>query len=422
MRGVVEMSIKELERLNVLHNVRDKTITQAKAAELLGISDRQIRNLLARFDKNGAQGLISMKRGCPSNHRKSSEFKERVLSIIKEKYDDFGPTFVREKLAETYDISVSTETLRKWMTEVHLWMPKREKVRVHPTRKRRTCFGEMIQVDGSHEFWFEERGEKCVAIVFIDDATSKITSLHFSRGESLEAYFMALKKHLVHYGRPRSIYSDRFSVFDSPVEGNLTQFKRALQTLNIESILANSPQGKGRVERANRTLQDRLIKEMRLLDISTIEKANEYADEFMEKFNKKFSKEAASPFNAHRPLETATDLSRILNRYEERTITKNGEFQFQNRFYRVTEALENTTSFRGKKIEVRSGNEGTIRVFLENMELKVIQTDSIAPDTLNKNEIQWKERSYKTPSASHPWKRGWRTKTRIRSTKLTKVI
>jgi hypothetical protein len=166
----------------------------------------------------------------------------------------------------------------------------------------------------------------------LDDATGKISSLYFSKGESLDADFHALEKHLTHYGRPVSIYSDHFAVFDSPVEGNLTQFKRALKTLGINSILANSPQAKGRVERANRTLQDRLIKEMRLLKISTIEEANAYADRFVEIFNQKFSKEPASLFDAHRPLGTQADLTRILSRYDERTLSKDAVFQFHNKF------------------------------------------------------------------------------------------
>jgi hypothetical protein len=202
---------------------------------------------------------------------------------------------------------------------------------------------------------------KSALIVFVDDATGKITSLYFSKEESLDAYFNALEKHLKHYGRPRNIYSDRFSVFDSPVEGNLTQFKRTLKTLGISSILANSPQAKGRVERANRTLQDRLIKEMRLLGISTIEEANKYANRFIEIYNRKFSREPASQPDAHRPLETQVDLTRVLSRYEERTLTKDAMFQFHSRFYKIGEGLGIAVP-KGKKIEIRPGR-GTASAF-----------------------------------------------------------
>lgn len=321
---------------------------------------------------------------------------------MREKYDDFGPQLAKEKLEKRHNVRISTETLRKWMSDTHLWTPKQRRVKTHPSRARRQCFGELIQIDGSHEFWFEERGEKCALIVFVDDATSKITSLYFSPGESLEAYFKSLEKHLNRYGRPLNVYSDRFRVFDSPVEENLTQFRRALKSLGIGSILANSPQAKGRVERANRTLQDRLIKEMRLLGINTIEKANEYADRFVEEYNEHFSKEPVNSFDAHRPLETRVDLSRVLSRYEERTLTKDAVFQFHNKFYKIMEASKGS-SLRGKKVEVRVGKGGVVRAFHGDQELTLTSLDSIR-EQRQAPEIRWKSRVYKAPSAAHPWR------------------
>jgi hypothetical protein len=406
MEEVLEMSTKELERYDVLKGVKRRALTQAKAAELLGVTDRQVRNLLTLIESEGPRGLVSRKRGRPSNRRKPTAFKQQILSIVREKYEDFGPSFAREKLAEVHNLNVSTETLRKWMTEVHIWIPGQRKVKTHPLRKRRDCFGEMIQVDGSHEYWFEERGERCVLIVFVDDATGRITSLHFSKGESLDGYFKALEKHLRRYGKPASIYSDRFSVFDSPMEGNLTQFKRALETLGIKSILATSPQAKGRVERMNRTLQDRFIKEMRLQGINTIDEANEYADRFIEGYSRKFSKEPASQFDAHRPLENKIDLSRVLSRYEERTLTKDGVFQFHNRFYKIIE-IPQGVMLRGKKVEVRIGKLGSVRVFLGDDELKSVPIDEVRETTLRQpaRERRWKGRALWTPSAAHPWRR-----------------
>lgn len=404
------MSNKELERYRVLTGVVKREVSQIKAAELLDISDRQVRNLLACMKTEGAKGLISKKRGRPSNRRSSDELVQKVLSIVREKYEDFGPSFAKEKLEAVHGLKVSKETLRKWMARAHIWNSKFRRVKTHPTRKRRECFGEMIQVDGSHEFWFEDRGERCVLIVFIDDATGRITSLHFSKGESLEAYFKALEKHLKRFGSPRNIYSDRFTVFDSRVEDNLTQFKRALKTLGINSILANSPQAKGRVERANRTLQDRLIKELRLSNINTIEEANQFVDEFTEVYNQKFSKEPASQFNAHRPLETTVDLPRILSRYEERTVTKDGVFQFHNRFYKIIEAPKGIT-IQNKKIEVRVSQAGNVRGFLENNELKAISVEEVRDTFIQVpvTQLQWRERTEYKPPSSHPWRR-WRSK------------
>ena len=412
MEEVLKMSTKELERYRVLKGVINGEVTQIKAAELLCISDRQVRNLLTCMKTEGTKGLISKKRGRPSNHRIPEKFIHKVLSIIRERYEDFGPSFAREKLETVHGITISKETLRKWMAQAHIWSPKYRRVKMHPTRKRRECFGEMIQVDGSHEFWFEDRGERCALIVFIDDATGRITSLHFSKGESLDAYFKALEKHLKRFGKPLNIYSDRFSVFDSPIEGNLTQFKRALQTLGINSILANSPQAKGRVERVNRTLQDRLIKEMRLLKINTIEEANEFVDKFMEIHNQKFSREPISMFDAHRPLETTVDLSRVLSPYEERTITKDAVFQFHNRFYKIIEASRETT-LRSRKVEVRIGRAGNVRAFLGDEELKAIPIEEVLEPVVQAQKIplQWKERAIHKPSSLHPWKR-WRPKHR----------
>lgn len=417
MEEVLEMSIKELERYRVLKGVNEGVLSQVKAAGLLGLTDRQVRNLLSQVREKGAKGLVSKKRGRPSNRKTPAPTKNRILSLVREKYPDFGPSFAREKLEEVHDIKVSVETLRKWMTEVHIWAPHSRKVHRHPLRRRRSCLGEMIQADGSHDFWFEDRGEKCALIVFEDDATGKLTSLHFSKGESLDGYFKALEKHLKRYGRPLSIYTDHFRVFDSPVEGNLTQFRRALKTLGIKSILASTPQAKGRVERANRTLQDRLIKEMRLRKISTIDEANKFAPEFVEIFNRKFSKEPASPFNAHRPLGTEVDLERILCRYDERTLTKDGVFQFHNKFYKITEEVRGI-DLQGRRVEIRLGKTGAVRAFLKDTdtELRMVQTNALRGLEIPTEitcEDQRKPRVPWAPSAAHPWKmRLYRTRTR----------
>ena len=415
MEEVLEMSSKERDRYKVLNGVIEGTVTQIQAAELLNVTDRQVRNLVVRMKEAGARGLISKERGRPSNRRLPDSLRHWVLSIIRERYHDFGPSLVSEKLRECHKVEISKETLRHWMADAHIRTPHQRVIKIHPLRRRRSCFGQMIQVDGSHEFWFELRGERCVLIVFIDDATGKLTALYFSKGESLEAYFRALEKHLLRYGRPRSIYSDRFSVFDSPVEGNLTQFKRALTTLGIKSILASSPQAKGRVERVNRTLQDRLIKELRLRNINSIEEANEFADEFIEMHNKKFSKEPASPFNAHRLLGKEVDLSRVLSRYEERTLTKDGMFQFHNKFYKITEEVKGII-LRGRKVEVRKGNGEAVRVFLKDTELKIAPLETtrrgdIPPQVLEEDRMR--PRPPRAPSATHPWKIwGYRRRTR----------
>ena len=280
MKEVFNMSKQELEKYRVLSAIQNKEISQIKGAEILELTTRQVRNLLGNLNLEGPEGLISKKRGKPSNRCFLPKFKNEVLRIIQQNYLDFGPTLVKEKLFEKHQITISIETLRSWMTEAHYWNPKQRKRNIHRLRTRKVCFGELIQIDGSHHDWFEGRREKCVLLVFIDDATSKITSLYFAEGESLDAYFTCLEKHINKYGVPRQIYSDRFSVFESSKEESLTHFKYALKLLNISHITAKTPQAKGRVERVNQTLQDRLIKEMRLRNIVSIEEANEFVKEY----------------------------------------------------------------------------------------------------------------------------------------------
>ena len=187
------MSRKELDRFSVLEQVRKKQLKQMQAAEILGVSDRQVRNLLAKVEAEGAKGLISKKRGRPSNNHKPKELKEDILFLVQSKYEGFGPTFASEKLEERDGIKVSPETLRLWMINSQLWIPKKKaKKKTHPPRARRACFGELIQVDGSHHRWFGPDKPMATLLVFIDDATSKVTALHFCEQETLNDYFATL--------------------------------------------------------------------------------------------------------------------------------------------------------------------------------------------------------------------------------------
>lgn len=234
------------------------------------------------IEKKGNKAIISKKRGLPSNRSLSKSFKSQVMSLVYNYYSDFGPKLANEYLQQNHGIKLSTGTLRLWMVEKHIWIAKAKNKRIHPLRERRKCFGELIQIDGSHHDWFEGRSPLCVLMVFIDDATSLITSLHFAESESLEAYFLTLKKHLETYGRPLCFYGDKCSTLKGrglqAIEP--TQFEGVLKDLDCSLILANTPQAKGRVERCNRTLQDRLIKEMRIKGISTIEQANAMLEEY----------------------------------------------------------------------------------------------------------------------------------------------
>lgn len=405
MQETFQMSNKELDRHVLLQQLLKKQIRQNKAAELLGISTRQVRNLVYAYKKEGTKGIISKHRGKPSNRSYDGKFKAQVMVLIREKYPDFGPTFATEKLKEYHNLSISNETLRKWMIEERLWTPRKSRRRTHPVRPPREYFGELIQIDASTHYWFEDRGEKCALIVFIDDATKTLTSLHFCKTECLEGYFQALRQHLLRYGRPRGFYSDRHSIFGGNDNIKQAQFIKALKELDIESILAGSPQAKGRVERANGVLQDRLIKEMRIRRISTIEDANHYLKEYIDDHNKRFSKEPRGQFDAHRPLAPGCDLERTLTRFEERTLTKDLCISFHSKFFKILGT--NLDSLNRKKVEVRQKLDGSIKIYFKDKELSYValKEHSSGPLVLNsKEKLVWKPKNKYIPPITHPFK------------------
>jgi hypothetical protein len=340
MGGEIKMSNEECNRLKILELLAKGFIKHRKAAENLGITTRQTKRLLKEYRKIGNRCVVSKKRGKPGNRRHKDEFKKRIKIIIKKRYADFGPKFAAEKLQEEYCIKISKECLRKYMIEWGIRKAQPWKFcNVHPQRPRRECFGELVQIDGSPHEWFEDRGEKCCLIVFIDDATSKILSMLFVPTETTQAYFSCAKKYIKKYGAPLAFYSDRHGIFrvnKVGAEGKETQFGRAMRELGISTIFAHSPQAKGRVERANRTLQDRLVKELRLKNISNIDAANNFLEKFIENHNKKFSKEAKKEIDVHRKnVLSDVMLDAILCERYYRKLTKNLEFSFENSTYQV---------------------------------------------------------------------------------------
>ena len=242
---------------------------------------------MKRYEAGGPAGLVSARRGRPSNNRLDEGLASRALALIQQRYSDFGPTLACEKLREVHGVSLSKETIRKLMTEASLWKARRQRAaQIHQPRNRRACVGELIQIDGSDHAWFEERAEACTLLVYIDDATSRLMQLHFVPTESTFAYFEATRAYLERHGKPVAFYGDKASVFRCTQESaesgrGFTQFGRVLYELNIDSWCANSSQAKGRVERANLTLQDRLVKELRLRGISSQKAANAYAPRFV---------------------------------------------------------------------------------------------------------------------------------------------
>jgi len=313
MSETLSLSPKELRRLQAMQSLQDGSITQAHAAVVLSTSERQVRRIYRRFREQGPKGVLSGHRGKPAGNRLSTALADRVVEIIRSNYHDFGPSFANEKLRTLHDIRISTESLRRLMIQAELWKPKRAKRRAHPSRNRRPRVGELVQIDGSPHDWFEERGPRCTLIVFIDDASSRLLGLRFVPAETTWAYFDVARESIQRYGKPLAYYSDKHGIFrintPSEKETQLSQFGRALNEIDIELICANSPQAKGRVERANRTLQDRLLKELRLQNISDMSAANAFLPAFIEAFNERFAVDPYSQEDAHRPLEKTKTLT-----------------------------------------------------------------------------------------------------------------
>lgn len=370
------MSQKELNRLEAIQNIRDQRLSVVQAAELLGLSRSQVHRLLQAYDREGPAGLVSKKRGQPSNRRHSDEFRNIVLDLVREHYHDFGPTLAREKLIELHQISVGKETLRQWMTDAGLWTSRRERrQRIYQPRGRRDCFGELVQIDGSHHWWFENRGPKCALLVYIDDATGKLLHLRFAMSENTFDYLQATKDYLAQWGKPIAFYSDKHGVFRTSHASSkdrtsgLTQFGRALYEVNIDIICANTPQAKGRVERANRTLQDRLVKALRLKNISTIEDANVFLPEFMEYYNAQFSKVPARSDNLHRALNVEPDrLQEILCWKEKRYVTAQLAVSYERKRLILDES-EVTRALPGKYVETREFANGRLEVLWNGVPL-----------------------------------------------------
>ncbi len=361
------MNENELNRIEILTKINEKRLNKRQAADLLKLSVRQIQRLQNAFNQYGPEGVISKKRGKPSNRRYPETFRNHVINLIRDHYSDFGPTLTAEKLAERHGISIAIETVRQWMKDSNLWQTRAEqRRRVYQPRNRRNCVGELIQIDGSQHWWLEERGPKCTLLVYIDDASSRIQHLKFVPSESTFDYFSATREYIELHGKPIAFYSDKHSTFrvnskEAKSGNGMTQFGRALHELNIDIICANSPQAKGRVERANKTLQDRLVKELRLERISEIETANAYLPYFITAFNDRFAKPPKSDQNVHRPLADYDDMDRAFSWQETRTVTRSLSVQY-DRVVFLLEPTEVARSLARKKVTINDYPDGRLEI------------------------------------------------------------
>ena len=387
---LVSMSDKELKRLSVLQEICDQPITQSQAAQLLHISERQIRRLLQKYKAQGPAALAHAARGQTSNAKLPEELRLKCLNLVAEQFHCFGPTLAHEKLTTIHGFDISVETLRSWMIAANLWIPRHKSLkRPYQPRYNRDCYGELVQIDGSHHDWFEGRAPKCCLLVFIDDATGKLQHLRFCESESAFDYMISTRLYVEQHGKPLAFYSDKHSVFrvnqSSKKDTKITQFGRVLSSLTIDIIFANSPQAKGRVERANRTLQDRLIKEMRLEGICSITEANAWLPWFIEQFNQKFAKCARNSKNLHRPLtESDAELEDIFTWQEPRKVTKNLTITYDKCIYMLEPTALNH-KLVGQYITFLEYPDGTVAIMHEGRKISYSIFNKLA--RLQQNEV-----------------------------------
>jgi len=407
-KDLLMLKQKELRRLHVVHKVLQGEITQSHAAELIGLSCRQIRRIVKRIRAEGDQGIIHRSRGRESNRKLPQKLANRLIELYRRQYVDFGPTLTAEKLLERDGICVSKETVRTVLLESGDWKRSRKVQEHRQWRQRKQQCGEMLQMDGSHHDWFEGRGPKCVLMAYIDDATSRVYGRFYAYEGTIPA-MDSFWRYIRKYGLPMELYADKHSTYKSPSKetelfdrnGNeidaLSQFERAMKELSVEMIHAHSPQAKGRVERLFKTLQDRLVKEMRLRGISNVSEANRFLQYYLPVYNRKFSVMAASTGDLHRPLPDGVDLQRILCIKTKRTVRNDRTIMHQRQLYQIDSVIA-----PGKKVIVEERLKGEMAIAFKGTVLQYRQITERPPKVVPERKPQYSPR--KNTSAPYRWK------------------
>ena len=411
MEEEITLRKRELERLRVLHQVLDKKVTQIVAGGILGITDRQVRTLLRRVEAQGAKGVRHLGRGRVSPRKMSDETEERIARIIRSKYPDFGPLYAAEKLEERHRIKVSREKVRQVMMAHGLWKRKRRKREDHVWRERKPRVGEMIQMDGSHHAWLEDRGPKLVMMGYVDDATGQLYGRFYDH-EGVYPAMDSFRRYIQLYGLPLEIYLDKHSAYkttrradtDELLRGRQaeTQFERALRELGVRMIHAHSPQAKGRVERIFKTLQDRLVKEMRLARIRTLEAANRFLEEYLGPYNSRFMKEALKEGDLHRPLPKSVVLEDVLCIKALRTINDGYLIRWRGQTYVLR---KRSLTVRRQKVTVLDRFDGRLSFRFKDRDLEYQPAPQPKPALPKPVKVKIKPKPPKyTPPPEHPWR------------------
>jgi transposase len=402
---------EELKRLHVIEKVLEGIVKQVEAAEILSLSGRQIRRIVKRIRKEGSRGIVHRSRGKASNRRISDKMKERVITLYRTRYKDFGPTLAAEKLLERERIRISDETLRLWLLETGDWRKTRRQRRHRQWRERKAHEGEMVQMDGSHHDWFEGRGPGCVLMGYIDDATGRVSGRFYDYEGTIPA-MDSFKRYMKTYGLPMSVYLDKHTTYKSTAKASieeqlkgteaLSEFERALKELGVEVIHANSPQAKGRIERLFRTLQDRLIKEMRLRRIRTIEEANCFLEEYLPLYNRRFAVCPRGKDNLHRSVGKGVDLDGILCIKTQRTLRNDFTVAHNKKLYQVEDKL------RGTKVMVQDRLDGSLVMTYRGQRLRFKEILARPVKKPKEQSLIVRIRKPSTPSPDHPWRRSFK--------------
>ncbi len=401
---------KELKRLHVIKKVLEKGIKQIEAAEVLCLSFRQIRRIVKRVKLEGDKGVIHKSRGQPSKRRIPDTIKDKIIGLYRSQYSDFGPTLASEKLQERDQLEVSDETLRLWLLASGDWKKRRRSRRHRRWRERKAHRGEMVQMDGSHHDWFEGRGPGCVLMSYIDDATGKVFARFYEYEGTMPA-MDSFKRYSRNYGLPSSVYLDRHTTYKSPAkvsvedilneEVPLSEFERALKELSVDLIHATSPQAKGRVERLFRTLQDRLVKEMRLRGIGTIEEANAFLKQYLPIYNRRFSVVARQRQDLHRPLPKGLILNAALCIKTERRLRNDFTVAHNKKLYQIEDRT------RASKVMVHEHTDGSLKMTYRDQVLRFNEITT-RPQKQEQAPMGKPRRKPPIPSADHPWRRGFK--------------
>jgi transposase len=406
-RDIIVMSMREIRRLKAVQSAIDGHITQKTVAAMLGLSERQVRRVVREVRERGDKGVMHGLRGRPSNRKIPDETRAVAVSLYQSRYPDFGPTLATEKLRERDGVQISDETLRRWLIDAGLWKKGRKRSCYRQWRPRKECFGQMVQMDGSHHEWLEGRGPRLVLMAYIDDATNTSYGRFYEYEGTIPA-MDSFRGYVRKYGLPMSVYLDRHTTYKSPRKpaawdeaASLSQFERALKELGVEVIHALSPQAKGRIERLFGVLQDRLVKEMRLAGITTREGANAFLAKYLPRYNKRFGVCPANETDVHVALPVQVDLNRYLCIKRERTIRNDHTIALDGRLYQLEER-------GGAKVVVEERLDGSLHMISGGVSLKYRAiTERPEKKVVPATDSRVFNRPPK-PANNHPWKKSWK--------------